>query len=79
MANNKQMQEEFAYFGEIWNFFKKFYEVQEDDAYWDTMVTEGEEIMRRHDSPLCKAVVAAVIEELDRKYREIRRMRQNAT
>ena len=35
MATKEQMKEEFAYFGEAWNFFKRFYEVQEDDSFWD--------------------------------------------
>ena len=29
MATKEQMKEEFAYFGEAWNFFKRFYEVKE--------------------------------------------------
>lgn len=67
MATKEQMKEEFAYFGEAWNFFKKFYKVQESEDYWDSVVADAGEIMRRHDSPLCKAVVLAIIDELERK------------
>lgn len=52
MATKEQMHEEFAYFGGAWNYFKKFYEVREDDAYWDAVVAAGGEIMRQHDPPL---------------------------
>lgn len=38
MATKEQMKEEFAYFGEAWNFFKRFYEVKESTYYWDSVV-----------------------------------------
>ncbi len=69
MATKEQMKEEFVYFGEAWNFFKKFYEVQENDSYWDALTAEAGKILQRHDSPLCKAVVLAIIDELERKYK----------
>jgi len=70
MATNEQMKEEFIYFGEVWRFFKQFYDVQEDGAYWDGVVTEAGNIIVRHDCPLCRAVVLAVIDELERKRKE---------
>lgn len=69
MVTKEQMKEEFIYFGEAWNFFKKFYEVREDDSYWDELVTEAGDIIRRHDSLLCKAIVLAIIDELERRCR----------
>lgn len=69
MATKEQMKEEFAYFGEAWNFFKRFYEVQESESYWESVIAEAGSLMRRYDSPLCKAVVLAIVDELDRKYR----------
>lgn len=69
MADNEAMKEEFAYFGEIWNFFKKFYWVREDEAFWDAVVQRAGEIIRRHDSILCKEVTLAVVDELERRRR----------
>ena len=69
MASKEQMREEFSYFGEAWNFFKKFYEVKESIYYWDSVVEEAGDLMRRYNSPLCKEVVLAIVDELDRKYR----------
>lgn len=69
MATKEQMKEEFAYFGEAWNFFKRFYEVKESTYYWDSVVEEAGDLMRRYNCPLCRGVVLAIVDELDRKYR----------
>lgn len=70
MATKEQMKTEFAYFSEIWTIFKKYYEVREDNTYWDSVVEEFIIIMKKYDCPLCDAIVLAIIDELDRKYRE---------
>ena len=70
MATKEQMKTEFAYFGEAWNFFKRFYEVQDTEHYWDEVVQEAGQIIEKYNQPLCKAVVLAILDELDRKYRE---------
>ena len=69
MATKEQMKEEFAYFGEAWKFFKRFYEVKESTYYWDSVVEEAGDLMRRYNCPLCKEVVLAIVDELERKYR----------
>ena len=79
MAGNDRMREEFAYFGEAWNFFKKFYDVQDTDHYWDCVVQAAAEIMKRHDSPLCKAIVLAILDELEDKCREARKRSKDNT
>ena len=70
MTTKEQMKTEFAYFGEAWNFFKRFYEVQDTERYWDEVVQEAGQIIEKYNQPLCKAVVLAILDELDRKYRE---------
>lgn len=69
MATKEDMKTEFAYFGEAWNFFKKFYDTSDEDAYWDAVVQEGGAIILKYDCPLCKAVILAIIDELERKHR----------
>lgn len=68
MATNKEMKTEFAYFGEAWTLFKKYYDVREDNNYWDSMFDESITIMKKYDCPLCDAIIRAIIEELERKY-----------
>ena len=69
MATKEQMKEEFAYFGEAWNFFKRFYEVKESESYWDSVIAEAGNLMQRYNCPLCRGVVLEIVDELDRKYR----------
>lgn len=67
IATKEQMKMEFCYFSEIWNFFKKFYETSDADEYWDAVVQEAGAIVQKYDSPLCKAVVLAIVDELERR------------
>lgn len=63
------MEIEFTYFAQAWNFFKKFYDVQDNEQYWDAVVQEAGQIIENYNYPLCKAVILAIIDELDRKYK----------
>ena len=68
MATKEQMKTEFAYFGEVWTFFKKYYDVQqENDDYWAAVVEEASAINQKYNCELCKDLILAVIDELERK------------
>lgn len=68
MATKEQMKTEFAYFGEVWTFFKKYYDVQqENDDYWAAVVEEASAINQKYNCELCKDLILAVVDELDRK------------
>ncbi len=67
MATNEQMKEEFAFFGEVWTFFKKYYDAKQDDEYWEKLVEEAAYINQKYQSELCKDLIFVVIAELERK------------
>lgn len=67
MATNEQIKTEFAYFGEVWTFFKKYYYVENTDAFWESIVAETAAIHQKYPYPLCKDLVFAVLNELERK------------
>lgn len=69
-ATNKEMSTEFQYFGEVWTFFKKYYHVRPDDDYWDAVIEEAGAINQKYQCELCKDLILAIVDELDRKYRE---------
>ncbi len=69
MATKEQMKTEFAYFGEVWTFFKKYYDVRQDDEYWEAVVAEAGAINQKYHCELCKDLILAVVDELDRKGR----------
>ena len=75
MATNEQMKMEFAYFGEVWTFFKKYYEVEQSDEFWESVIAEAAAINQKYQCPLCKDLILAVLNELERKSK----MPQNAT
>lgn len=67
MATNQEMKIEFDFFRDVWNYFKKFYEVRDDESYWEAAVNEAAEINEKYNCQLCKALLIAVAEELQRK------------
>ena len=68
MANNEQMQTEFACFADVWQFFKRHFDVQAGEAYWGPVVEEADCIVRKYNgSQLCRDLLLAVISELERK------------
>ena len=67
-ATNEEMSIEFAYFSEVWSFFKKYYHAHPGDDYWDAVLEETSAIVQKYNNlPLCKDLVLAVVMELERK------------
>lgn len=57
---------------DVWNFHKKYSNVQTDDAYWEAVVDESVQIANRYNN--CKFVrdlLLAVTNELERKAKEM--------
>lgn len=71
MATNEQMKTEFSYFGEVWTFFKKYYYVGNTDEFWESVIEEAAAINQKYRCPLCKDLVLAVLNELERKSKMI--------
>ncbi len=66
MATNEQMKTEFSYFGEVWTFFKKYYEVRQSDD-WEVVVADAAAINQKYHCPLCKDLILAILDELERR------------
>jgi hypothetical protein len=57
---------------EIWNFHKKYRQVQPDDEYWDAVITDSTTIANQYkDNKFAVALILAVVDELERKSREM--------
>ena len=67
MATNAEMKTEFSYFGEVWTFFKRHFDVQQSDVFWQSVVEEAGRINQKYQCELCKDLILAVIDELERK------------
>lgn len=40
MAKNEEMKTEFEVFKDVWNVYKKFYFVTDNNEFWDELVNE---------------------------------------
>lgn len=71
MATNEDMKHEFEMFGDIWKFFKSNYEVKEDENYWRNVFIEANALQKKYNCELGNIFVQAIVDELDRKYRNV--------
>lgn len=55
---------------EVWNFFKRSLPIQNSDQYWASILTRGEEIVKKYEdtaqATFAKDQVFAVVSELER-------------
>lgn len=62
---------EFQIFTDVWNFFKKFYEVEDDDSYWDKAIEESNQIAVKYgNNKFANDLLIAVIKEMERKLKK---------
>ena len=63
-------------FGDVWNFFKKFSDVEETDAYWEAVVNESAVLYEKYKSTkenvFAKGLLLNVINELEQVYKRRR-------
>ena len=63
----------FELYREIWNFHKKFSEVKNTDEYWQAVIDESNEILKKYDKhKFANDLLLAVISALERIYKEMR-------
>lgn len=60
---------------ETWNFFKSSLPVQDNDSYWASILTRGEEIVKKYEdtqqAQFAKDQVFTIISELDAFARQV--------
>lgn len=57
----------------VWNFHKKFSEVKDIDEYWQAVIDESNEILKKYNKQkFANELLIAVISELERSYKEMR-------
>lgn len=59
---------EFQIFTDVWNFFKRYYQVQNDDDYWDRAIEESNQIAVKYgNNKFANDLLISVIKEMERK------------
>lgn len=69
-AKNSELPEQFEFCSDIWNFYKKFYHIDNTDTYWQAMVDESNKLHEKYPSRLCKEIILDVLDEFDRRLKE---------
>lgn len=69
-AKNSELPEQFRFCGDIWNFYKKYYHIENTDAYWGAMVEESTELHEKYPSRLCKEIILDILDDFDRRLKE---------
>lgn len=60
------MELEKQIFNEVWFFFKKYYNVREDDAFWAGVIRAADEIMEKYNDELATNLLLAIVGHLER-------------
>lgn len=62
----------FNIYKDVWNFHKKYQNVQMDDAYWNAVIHDSTEIAERYENnDFVRGLLLAITDELERFYKEL--------
>jgi hypothetical protein len=67
MSTNEEMRTEFCFFREVWTLFKKYYNGDRTDTEWDALIEDASAINQKYHCELCKDLIIAVMNELERR------------
>ena len=70
-VTNKGIPTEYAFFGDYFNYRKKFYFPEQSDDYWTAVINEADELIRKYDcNDYLRALVLVCVDDLERRYRQ---------
>ncbi len=73
MVSNEELKRIYNLFTDCWRFYKKYADVKDTDEFWESVVDESGELPRKYNNDkFAIALVLAVIDELERKAKELR-------
>lgn len=71
MKNREQeMRETYAVFVQAWKFYKDYWDVERKDEYWEAVIAEADRLYRENKSPLLRALLGEVIQDMQRRMKE---------
>lgn len=62
--------EEFEMFQDYWKLIQQFWNVEDNDDYWESVTLAGTMFYEKYKSEYAKGLVLAYMDELDRKFKE---------
>lgn len=69
MVTKEQIKTEFDLFGQVWTTYKRYYEPQDTDEFWDELTEEIKAIQRKFPGQLSKDLSLAILDDIERRYR----------
>lgn len=66
----KEGSEEWKMFADYWMLCKKFWEPEETEEYWESVIDAGNAFLKKHNTPFTKALFWTFHDELERKLKE---------
>ena len=63
----------FEIYKDVWNFHKKYQQVQSTDEYWEAVINESTQIAKKYDNcKFVRSLLLAIVDELERVYKELK-------
>ena len=73
MVSDEELRRIYNLFTVCWRYFKKYADVKDEDSYWENVVDESGELSKKYNNDkFAIALILAVIDEFERKARELR-------
>lgn len=66
-ASNKEIPSDFNMFGDIWNLYKKYYYPEDNEQYWNNVISDFKSLSKKYQTKLVDDLCIAALNELDRK------------
>lgn len=67
----ENIKETWKVFLDVWAFYKEFWEVSHTDEYWDAVVERADKLYKENPTPLKRALINAVLVDMERRAKEI--------
>ena len=72
MVSDEELRRIHNLFTDCWRYFKKYVDVSGEDIYWENVVSESGELSKKYNNDkFAIALLLAVIDELERIYKEM--------
>ena len=81
MVKDEELKTVYGMFTDAWKLYKKYADIrQTQESRWDMFVDEADAVSRKYNgNRLCRDLLLAVTNDLERKSKEIQKMQQNGT
>lgn len=72
-VTSKDIPEIFHMFSDVFTLLKKYYRPEPNDEFWNQLKTEIDLVYNKYKTQLCKDILQAIANDIDRRYKERRK------